>query len=90
MAEYPLERYRVVDFSWVWAGPLLGDKTWSVLFDNRKVMDVAGAFECAAGLDEAMADAVACYRQRAANYRPDPERHAMLDRIAAEQSGVGA
>lgn len=73
-----------------WAGPLLGDKTWSVLFDNRKVMSVAGRFECKVGLDEAMRRAAEHYRRRAEAYKPDPQRHAFLDRIAEEQSALGA
>ena len=30
------------------------------------------------------------YRSRAHAYKPDPEPHALLDRIAAEQSALGA
>ena len=29
-----------------WEGPLMGDKTWSALFDNSKVKRVAGDFSC--------------------------------------------
>lgn len=72
-----------------WAGPLLGDKTWSVLFDNSKVMAVAGEFECRVGLDEGMRLAAEHYRRRAGAYRPDPQRHALLDRIALEQLALG-
>ena len=72
-----------------WAGPLLGDKTWSVMFDNSKLMSVAGEYRCAVDLDECMRRAAEHYRRRAADYRPDPERHAMLDRIADEQLALG-
>ena len=34
-----------------WEGPLLGDKTWSALFDNCKVKRVAGDFTCSEDLD---------------------------------------
>ena len=37
-----------------WAGPLLGDKTWPVLFDNSKVMSVAGEFTCQVSLEEGL------------------------------------
>ncbi len=73
-----------------WAGPLLGDKAWSVMFDNSKVMRVAGKFACRFGLDETMQMAAEHWRKRADGYRADPVRTALLDRIAAEQSALGA
>ncbi len=73
-----------------WAGPLLGDKTWSVMFDNRKVMSAAGRFECKVTLAEGLRGAAEHYfAHRAAGYRPDERKHALLDRIAAEQSALG-
>jgi len=68
-----------------WAGPLFGDKTWSVVFDNSKVMSVAGRFECSVSLEEGLRRAAKHYWKRAPAYQPDPARHAFLDRIAAEQ-----
>ena len=41
-----------VRFSKEWEGPLLGDKTWSALFDNSKVKRVAGPFEASQDIDE--------------------------------------
>jgi len=79
----------LVRYNTDWSGPLLGDKTWSVMFDNSKVMDVAGAFECKVGLDEAMRAAAENFRRHEDAYEPDPQRHAFLDRIAADQSAVG-
>jgi len=73
-----------------WAGPLLGDKAWSVLYDNSKVKAVAGDFRCRTSLAEGFADVARRWRRRAGTYRPDPTRHALLDRIAAEQSALGA
>ncbi|HPD13855.1 MAG TPA: SDR family oxidoreductase [Planctomycetota bacterium] len=72
-----------------WAGPLLGDKTWSVLFDNSKVMGVVGRFECRVSLDEAMRRSAECYRRRAAVYQPDERLHTLFDRIASNQEGLG-
>jgi len=80
----------LVRYNAQWAGPLLGDKTWSVLFDNRKVMSVAGEFVCTISLEEGMRRAAEHYRtHRAVAYEPDEAQHALLDRIAREQSAVG-
>jgi len=72
-----------------WAGPLLGDKAWSVMFDNSRLMTVAGAFTCRFGLDEMMALAAEHVRRRLATYAPDAALHALLDRIAEEQVALG-
>jgi nucleoside-diphosphate-sugar epimerase len=80
----------LVRYDPAWAGPLLGDKAWSVLFDNSKVMAVAGKFECKVGMEEGMHFAAGHYRKRAAAYRPDPAKHALLDRVAEEQLRLGA
>ena len=73
-----------------WAGPLLGDKAWPVIFDNAKVKSAAGPFECATTMAEGMKRVAAeHYPARAAEYEPDEKLHALLDRIAEEQLALG-
>ncbi|RMD77368.1 MAG: RNA-binding protein, partial [Lentisphaerae bacterium] len=79
-----LVRYRSA-----WAGPLLGDRTWSVFFDNSKVMKITGEYRCQVSLREGMERAAAFFRRRLANYRPDMALHHFLDRIAADQERIG-
>lgn len=73
-----------------WAGPLLGDKSWSLLFDNAKVKQVAGEFACEIVMEEAMAMVAEHFSRRLAEFRPDESRHALLDRIVAEQQALAA
>lgn len=77
----------LVQYEPEWAGPLLGDKSPSTVFDNRKVKAIAGDFECAVGLEEGMRGVVAAYRQRNRNADdPNPEVDvALYERIIAEQ-----
>jgi nucleoside-diphosphate-sugar epimerase len=72
-----------------WAGPLWGDKAHSVLFDNSKVMQVAGEFQCEFGLPEIMRQAALHYQARASEYQPNEEQHALLDRIADDMRSLG-
>lgn len=70
-----------------WEGPLLGDKSPSVAFDNAKVKSVVGDFSCPI-------DPWLGMRMVAAAYPPDPEvydvaRDALYDRIVAEQQALG-
>jgi hypothetical protein len=74
-----------------WAGPLLGDKTWTALFDNSKVKGVAGDFRCATDIDVILEEPVANVKKRIAATGPQTsELDALYDRIAAEQSSLGA
>ena len=72
-----------------WLGPLLGDKSWSVQFDNRKVKSVAGDFTCRIAMPEGMKRVAEHYRRRADDFQPDEQLDALFDRIAAEQSALG-
>lgn len=64
-----------------WEGPLLGDKSASVIFDNTKVKRVVGDFECPI-------DPWIGMRIVAEAYPPsadfDPEKDALYDRIIAD------
>lgn len=73
-----------------WDGPLLGDKTWTALFDNKKVKRVAGKFTCSEDLDVILAQPIAYFKKRLAEKgTPLHELDALHDRIAAEQLALG-
>jgi nucleoside-diphosphate-sugar epimerase len=73
-----------------WTGPLLGDRVYSLLFDNSKVKAVAGDFTCETDIDRVVAAACAACLQRL-GHAPltaaplDP----LFDRIIAEQRAIG-
>ena len=74
-----------------WAGPLLGDKTWTVLFDNSKVKRVAGDFTCETDLSKILAEPIRYFKQRQAAKTPyNTDNEAMIDRIIADQLKLGA
>ncbi len=72
-----------------WAGPLLGDKTFSVRFDNTKIKSVVGEWSSHCSMRRTLKRIGEGYRERAAAYRLDEAADALLDRIAADQLGLG-
>jgi nucleoside-diphosphate-sugar epimerase len=73
-----------------WVGPLLGDKTWSVLFDNSKVKRVAGDFTCETDLSKILSEPLRYFRMRQAAKAPySAECDPLIDRIIAEQAALG-
>jgi nucleoside-diphosphate-sugar epimerase len=74
-----------------WEGPLVGDKTWAALFDNRKVKRVAGKFTSSEDIEEILEVPIKYLKKRlAAEKSPAPHTlDALYDRIAAEQSALG-
>jgi nucleoside-diphosphate-sugar epimerase len=74
-----------------WAGPLLGDRTLTTLFDNSKVKRVAGDFSCAKALDAVLAEPIRFLKARLASGRPAVTQFdALTDRIIADMSRLGA
>jgi len=54
----------LVKYHPAWEGALLGDKAYSVLFDNTKIKAVVGDFACPASLREFMTPLTADFRNR--------------------------
>jgi nucleoside-diphosphate-sugar epimerase len=72
-----------------WIGPLLGDKSWSALFDNSKVKGVAGPFTCSETLDEILTDSIVHAKKRLANAPRNGAEDALIERIVSDQSKLG-
>ena len=70
-----------------WAGPLHGDKSASVTFDNRKVKALVGDFDCPIDPWRGMRMVAERYPPSADDF--DPALDALLDRIVLEQEALG-
>ena len=79
----------LVPYEKEWEGPLMGDKTWSALFDNSKVKSVAGPFEASQDIDEILHDSV--MHAKARLNAPAPAQcieDRLIDTIIAAQDRV--
>lgn len=80
----------LIKFNPEWEGPLMGDKSWTAIFDNSKVKSVAGDFTCAEDLKTILEEPIHHLKQRlAANRPPKGEFDAMVDRICNAQAALG-
>lgn len=72
----------LVGYKSEWEGPLLGDKSNSMRFDNSAVRSVIGDWSCEVSLHEGLQRVCPQVEQRlAAGYRPDAALDALVDRI---------
>ena len=69
------------------AGPLLGDKTWSVVFDNTKIKEFVPGFQAVIPFREGIRRTVAWFEADKSRQRVDPAINAQLDRILAACGG---
>jgi nucleoside-diphosphate-sugar epimerase len=70
-----------------WEGPLLGDKSASVAFDNRKIKSVVGDFDCPIDPWRGMRLVAERYPPSAEPF--DAAMDSLLDRIVREQGALG-
>ena len=72
-----------------WKGPLLGDKSWTALFDNSKVKRIAGDFTCETDLDKILSEPIRFLKQRLAAKAPyNTDLEPLNDRIIAAQRAL--
>ena len=80
----------LVRYKAAWAEPLHGDKMHSMLFDNTKIKQAVGGWECRHDLGDIVRMAAPHVRSRLAGFAPDAKLDALLDRIIEDQSKLGA
>ena len=79
----------LVSYAKEWEGPLMGDKTWSALFDNSKVKAVVGEFDASQDLDEILHDSIAHRKaQLGSTSLEDSAENKLLDEIIAAQASA--
>ena len=71
-----------------WEGPLMGDKTWTALFDNSKIKSVAGTFDASQNLDEILVDSIMHAKERLTTPAAESDEDRLIDRILAAQAAV--
>lgn len=73
-----------------WREYLLGDKGYSVLFDNTKIKSVVGAFECTTKLDDILAEPFKLWRAAggANSLLPSSDLNRLIDQIVEMQRRV--
>lgn len=85
----PVPTNVLVRFNKEWEGGLMGDKTWSALFDNSKVKSVVGEFDASQNIDEILHDSIQHAKERLKTAAPaHSEEDELIDRIIAAQDAV--
>ena len=82
----PVLSNTLISYEPAWEGPLLGDKSNSVIFDNAKIKGLVGDWQCQISLEDGLKRAWSHAKQRIdSDYQPNPELDARIDHIIAEQ-----
>jgi len=80
----------LVRYHKAWEGPLMGDKSWSAVFDNSKVKSVAGPFQASQNLDEILEDSIMHAKARLKSpAAPESAEEVLMDRVIGEQGALG-
>ncbi|MEM7001237.1 MAG: NAD-dependent epimerase/dehydratase family protein [Pseudomonadota bacterium] len=76
---------QLVDYEPAWEGTLLGDKAYSVQFDNSKIRGLIGDWHCQISLQTGLSRIAATTLKKMQGYQPNPETDQLVDRIIREQ-----
>lgn len=72
-----------------WAGPLLGDKARSVIFDNTKIKQAVDGWACEHTMRDAIRLVAPHVRRRLETFEPDAQTDALIDRVISDQARLG-